>query len=401
MEYKPKQRARIDDLSPLFLKIAEETAGNMQASEKAISKDLNTLFDDNIFSPKDLNPYLIARACILDFERKNEKGDNIQVLNAALTPSMFENVLHTVLTRIAMDEMEFQGGELIGLATQGEADSSTFEDIPAMSPVEELRQRKAGQSFEEVDLGAHLAKCYMYDKGLLLRITQELLWDSVRFEEIITKAESLGESTAMTIAKAITQTVEMGTSRAVFDKDEMASNRAFIIDNTNYQSSFYADDHSAIDGQTNDNLGLAGNGLTWEGLEAAFQLLAAMKDGEGKPITINMRQGLFPMIYKHRVARLLESNPIDYNASGNDGKGTKNTFSGTVLPFFSSHLTSNIPYYLGDFSKALKWRWKERPGMMRFTGGEKEVTNRIVSTFRWAMFFGVCWTDYRFVVKVS
>ncbi len=409
MKYNAKHSPLLGDFQPLIATVEAECGGNMhlsgnrQKADKLIAAQMEKFFDDGVYSPKDFNPRFLVEACLPEFYREHNEGTDTDVISAALQTSGFDNILHDVLNRLAMDELKYLGGDLLELADEAAAQHSTFDDIPAFTPIPELRQRKENQDFEDVVYGAYKSRCQIYDLGVLIRITQELLWDSAAFRDVVSHAEKLGEGTATALGKIVTQTIEMGSTRKVFTVDEQGTNLAFVIDGINYRSVFYSSDHSTVDGQTNDNVITSAGGLSWDGLEAAYRLIAAMKDQKGKPIALDLTQGLFPNIFKHQVERMLQSQPTPYRATAgtNDGKGEKNTFAGTIKPYYTPFFSSTTYWYLGQLSAALKVLWKEKPGMKRFRGGETEVTRRVVSTYRWAMFLGACMTDYRSIIKTK
>lgn len=394
MDYKESLILRHDDLSTLTNAAKQDCGGDKEKAGDLISLKINELIDAGVYSPKSFTPAMLAKAMVPGFDNL-VSTDTPEKIALALAPSEFDNVLHNVLSRISADEMKWRGGDLINMATEGDAVSSDYEDIPAITPIPELRQRLPKEQFEEAAYGAYTARCPIYDQGLIIRVTQELLWDSTKWPQVVEQAEALGQSTAQTIGKAITQTIEMAGTRKVFIKTEAAQNLAFVLDGTNFQSVFYNSTHVTVDGQVNNN-SVTGNGFTWAGLNAAFALLAAMVDSEGKAIEAGMPVGLFPAAKEHTVRQLLQT-PLIVGSPNND----INTFKGLIQPFFSPYVASATTYFLGDFKRALKWRWKDRPGLLRETGGMQQLERRTAASFRWALYFGLCWTDYRYVVKAT
>ena len=397
-------------LSALIKAADAEAGGNHFRAEKLVQDAMDEGFAKGTLSPSDFRPYVVARAALGDNYEAILSNPNMAEIKAAMDSSQFANILHKSLQKVAMDKYTHIGAELLELCTVSTADHVDYIEIPAMQDFEEMEERLPKQSFREVEFGADVVKCNLYDMGLILSIDFSVLYEDRKFQMIMDKAARLGESTATMIGKAVTQTIEFTETRSVFTKSEVtaASTKAFVLNGTAAESAtFYAATHPSFDGQTNVNLDATGYGVDWDLFNQAYKLSAAITDKKGKPINVGMSQGLFPSIYKHDIDGILAAPNrfqivTDAGTPGYHLHDTlPNTFQGSMKPYYTPFFAANTYAYMGDISSILKWFWVEEPNMLRQAGGHLELEQRIITRMRWACYFGLCFNDYRMIFKMA
>ena len=165
----------------------------------------------------------------------------------------------------------------------------------------------------------------------------------------------------------------------------------------NYKGStaaIYSNDHSAIDGQTNDNTITDAFGTA--GLNSAFKVLAGMKDYWGNQLNLVGRQILVPNS-KYFDALEAVNAPGKYdsaNRSVNPLGLLGVTFQVFTHPILDS--SSTTAWYFGDFQKNFRWQWVIRPRVEDMPGDPRRD---ILTEFKGIWFGGCGAVDYRYNVK--
>lgn len=408
--YKGSDVLSVSDAKGLFNAI-KDTAGSDPRQSRTIRRQLadkfvNDMIDKEKLSPYAFNPVALARA---ELPFLNELHDLSQLNTSeraeaafALNVGDFGNILHSVLRRVAKDAYEYPGMELLQLVKEDTAQDSEYEDIPAFTDIPVPTERLRSTEFDEATFGADKVRLWMRDMGIIISLEFELLFSARKFGGILEQAANVGEGSAMAIGKSIVQTIEMGDNRDIFNRSEADSNYGFWLNGSDAHTDFYSTDHSSLDGQTNNNNRAIG-AVSWEMLEDVFKAFAAMTDTAGKPISLGMPQALLPLQVKHEMDSLLQSPLRITKDSGNNLTGEQiNTFANAgITPFYTPYTAASNAGYFGDFKKAIKLLWLERPDMIRHKSEDTSFYQRTVMAFRWSAFWGIGARDYRYIVKAT
>ena len=200
----------------------------------------------------------------------------------------------------------------------------------------------------------------------------------------------------------IIETVEVA-ARSAFE--ESASSAAIYKGTARNAAAMYSNDHSALDGQVNDNL-IASNALAdFTDIDAVYQGFAAMVDEAGNKIDIVPNTLLVPAALKAKAFQIMNSQML--------GGGQQDVVSPTYNPVndlaqgglniaSSVFLSSSTDWYMGDFAKQIKWLNVYAPATeSQGANSELAFTNQIVSRFRFSYHAGVGHTDWRYITKCT
>ena len=168
-----------------------------------------------------------------------------------------------------------------------------------------------------------------------------------------------------------------------------STNTAFIYNGTGF--AHVSNDHSSVDGQTNDNLSTTAFGQA--GLEALELLLALMLDDRGGKAPVMPTVLLVPSALKRAAQKLINSELTygDANTSINPYKGE---FKIVASPYLDAN--SSTLYYLGDFAAATYLMWRQKPTVEKQGSNSESAFKRdVVMAFKYSTDFNVGLGDYR------
>ena len=261
--------------------------------------------------------------------------------------------------------------------------------------------RRQGMAYEETSMGEKNWTIKMADFGRMISLTREVIFED-RTGEVLARARDIGRAAGHHKQKMIIESIEVA-ARSAFE--ETASSAAIYKGTARNAAAMYSNDHSALDGQVNDNL-IASNALAdYTDIDAVYQAFSAMVDEAGNKIDIVPNTILVPSALKAKAFQIMNSQML--------GGGADDTVSPTYNPVkdlaqgglnvaSSVFLSSASDWYMGDFSKQLKWLNVYAPATeSQGANSELAFTNQIVSRFRFSYHAGMGHTDWRYIVKCT
>lgn len=171
--------------------------------------------------------------------------------------------------------------------------------------------------------------------------------------------------------------------------DESTS-QAFVYGGTRY--AIWADTHTTVDGQVNDNNVGTGARPNIEQVENGLNLLAQMKDEKGNPIRIRPK-----VVYGHEILapsinRFFNYQDYDIDSAERNANPYKNSVQVFTSPFFSN----STKWHYGDPASQFRMQWVRKPTTDTAPG---DPTRDVLMSFLSSMFVGIGATDYRFVIE--
>ena len=264
-----------------------------------------------------------------------------------------------------------------------------------------------GQEYPETGFEEKYVTTEATKKGLTLCITEEMIMED-QTGQILAHAGNIG--------RLARQEEEQAIIRAI--TEPAAAYYCYRPAGT--AAAMYANDHSAIDGQTNDTLA-AGNALVdWTDIQAAELLLTAIVDEAGNPAVVIPKTILVPTALLHTAKYIVNATQVDY---GTDMGGTVATTQTTRVMtantlaaykivssplIYSTQVQCGVAagvaasnWWLGDFPAqfTLQEVWPvqvlRRGGQTTELGWKRDV----VEEFKTRLYVGVFATDHRYVIE--
>ena len=206
--------------------------------------------------------------------------------------------------------------------------------------------------------------------------------------KLVDRAQDPGQRLADIIEEFIVNRI---TDTAWSEINE-ATSQAYVIDGT--RRALYANDNSAIDGQTNDTLGAAAV-LGVSQVKALWNLLKAMTTEKGRPMTGRPTTIFGSAQLEIDINQFFTLQSVDFDSDG--ASGNRNPFQGKVRAVTSAYTATSTEYYIGDFQRQFTLQWVWKPQLRVDRAGEPR--RDVVGGFSASAYLGVGAREHRFVVK--
>ena len=324
-------------------------------------------------------------------------ADSAQVAEA-LNSSSFPTVASKVINKDIIDEYNLALGDVGNLVRESDATRTDEELVVGFTAGDTTPLiRRQGMAYEETSMGEKSWKIIMADFGRMISLTREVIFED-RTGEVLKRARDIGRAGGHHKQRMIVETIE-ASARSAFEESSFGG--------ANYKGSditLYSNDHSSLDGQTNDNL-VASNALVdYTDLEAVYLAFAAMVDEAGDKISIVPNTMLVPQALMATASKIMNSQFL-HDGSSNSNVPSYNPVhdiaSGSTMDIVSSvFLSSASTWFMGDFSNQLLGLNVYAPATAS-QGADSELafTNQIVARFRWSYHYGLGHTDWRYIIK--
>ena len=314
----------------------------------------------------------------------------------ALNSSAFPTIAAKVINKDIIDEYNLALGDVGSLVRESQAMRTDEELVVGFSAGDTTPLlRRQGMAYEETSMGEKNWKIKMADFGRMISLTREVIYED-RTGEVLSRAKDVGRAGGHHKQKMIVETIE-ATARTAFEEASFGGAHFKGNDIT-----MYSNDHSSLDGQTNDNL-VASNALVdYTDLEAVYLAFADMVDEAGDKISIVPKTILIPSALKATASKIMNSQFLHYGGS-NDNVPSYNPVDdlGGGLNIMSSvFMGDTTTWYMGDFPSQLLGLNVYKPATAS-QGADSELafTNQIVARFRWSYHYGIGHTDWRYIIK--
>ena len=375
----------------------EEHGGNLYQGANAAADVVGDLISEGKLNTKDISLRQVYEE-LVDCPINESAARVSEALNSSAFPNVAQKIIHSDI----IDEYELAVGAAQNLITEAQASRTDEELVVGFTAGDTTPLlRRQGMAYEETSMGEKNWTIKMADFGRMISLTREVIFED-RTGEVLARARDIGRAAGHHKQKMIIESIEVA-ARSAFE--ESSSSAAIYKGSAQNAAAMYSNDHSSLDGQVNDNL-IASNALVdFTDLDAVYQAFSAMVDEAGNKIDIVPNTILVPSALKAKAFQIMNSQML--------GGGQQDTVSPTYNPVndlaqgglniaSSVFLNSASDWYMGDFSKQLKWLNVYAPATeSQGANSELAFTNQIVSRFRFSYHAGMGHTDWRYIVKCT
>ena len=313
-----------------------------------------------------------------------------RAISEAIASSQFPTITGELISPVVLSAYELAMGDVTQLVTEISMTHSS-EKLAGFTDPESLELVLELSPYEETAVGEKYVELFAHKFGRIISLSAEaILFDQTG--QIMDRARRVGEAAGMHRAKYIVQK----TADLACSADGEAANHSLYYNGS--AVTVFSDDHSAIDGVTNDNQ--ITTALSAAGIDAALGLLRRMKNTNGDFITVNPRFILVPPELEGTARRLLQSD-LQFDLA-NSNATANNIYKNAFTVITSGYLTDANDWFIGDFPRQMYWGWVWKPKVETQTStSEKAFENDIVQRFKVSYYGGANAVDYRYVVKAS
>ena len=318
----------------------------------------------------------------------------------AMDSSAFPTVAKKIIHKDIIDEYDLALGSVGDLVRSAQATRTDDELVVGFTAGDtNPLMRRQGMAYEETSFGEKNWKVVMADFGRLISLTREVIYED-RTGEVMSRARDIGRAAGHHKQKMIIETIECA-ARSAFEETSFGG--AVYKGSAQNAAAMYSNDHSALDGQANDNL-IASNALAdYTDLDAVYQAYNAMVDEAGNKVSIVPNTVLIPNALKAKAFQIMNSQMLGGGASDTVSptyNPVKDLAQGGLNIVSSVFLSSASDWYMGDFAKQMLWLNVYSPATAsQGANSELAFTNQIVARFRFSYHGGVGHTDWRYIVK--
>ncbi len=376
----------------------EQAGGDTRLGYQAAGEVIEGLLDSGKVKPSDFSLRQLFED-LVDVDLGAPAVEVAEGLNTSAFPTIAQKIIHKDI----LEEYDLAVGNVGMLVSESEATHVDSELVAGFSAADSTPLlRRQGMAYEETDFGEKDWKIVMADFGRMISLTREVIFED-RTSEVLKLAKEIGRASGQHKAKMIIQTIE-GLARSAFEEgtSAAATYKGTAMANTD----LYSDDHSAFDGQVNDNLEASNALVDYTDIDKVYQLFAKMVDEAGNPIDVVPSAVLIPTALKATAAKIFKSDLLIATGTTSDVQNipTYNPIqdlgAGNLTIVSSIFLAATDAWYLGAFDKQLLWLNVFMPATAS-QGADSELafTNQIVARFRFSYHAGVGHTDWRYIVK--
>jgi len=355
------QKATVDDLVK-FIELKDITPDEVSLKE---------LFD------------ITVRPQIAKNGKHFDQMSSLSSIHEELSSSVFPYATRKLIAPYIMEQYEVDTADVMKLVTETTSNKPE-EDIVGMSDSDGPKYVPEGYPYPSSQMAEKRVKIVNHKFGNDIDLTKEMiLYDQTG--QLVQRARD--EATFMG------EIIERGICYRLADTTwtdlEGHDPGAFIYGGT--ASTVYSTDHSAIDGQTNSNLGTAG-APSWTTTNELGQKLSGMKSIKGKPVRARMTTIVGHTNMAEEFARFYGHQEYELNS----GERNVNTFKGRFQIVTSQFMPSSTHWFAGDPKRQLIFQWNWKPTVTDEMGDYKRD---IALVFKVSTKFGIGHRDYRFITK--
>lgn len=383
-------------LKQLVTQFTDQAGSNVREAHRLAANKVGQLMDEGKLSSRDFTLRQLYEE-LVDVPLSEDAATVAEALNTSAFPTFASTILH----RDIIKEYEAEVKPFEMLVTESKARLTTREKIGGFEAMDnEPQLRPEAMAYEETDFGEKFWEVVMADFGRMISITRETIYED-HTNEVMNRARNIGRAAGQHKARMIIQTLEV-LPRVAFN--ETASNAAIYKGTALTQAQMFSADHTAIDGVVNDNLATTNPLETYQNIDNAMQLFAAMVDEGGNKINITPRFLVVPRALVIPAYNIM--NTTTYMVGGGDTHdGIQPTLNpiralGNFNVVDTTYLASNTGWYLGNPADQMKWLTVYAPATAsQGASSELAFTNQIVARFRFSYHGGVGHSDYRHIVR--
>ena len=307
-------------------------------------------------------------------------------ISSAITASEFPFITGKLIHDTLIPSYEENLTGLYMLMTEDDTDRKVV-DVAGTMGTEEPERLLEGEEYELTTDREKTIQIQTHKFGRRIPVTRELVQFDKTGGSVLRKARDAGPQ----MARHRLTWVIQGIQDLAVSATGQAVNTIFKYDGST--AALYSNDHSAIDGQTNDNS--ITDSLNTLGLQASRKQLRQQTDYYGKKLRLDGQVLLVP------EALYVESRKLTASITDPDQQnpGVPNLFRGVTVigdPLLDD--TSTSDWYYGNFKRQFLWMWIWRPGVESIPGDPRRD---IIIEFKHGYYAGFGAQDYRYVIKAG
>lgn len=361
-------------------------AGSVEEGSNRFARQIGKFVDEGSLTIYDLPiNELFSRICNRDGHITFESS--AQDVAEATGTGGFLYITSKLIHKTLIAEYEKGLPDLLDMTTQVKS-ARKEEDIVGFGALDKVRRVEEFAPYEEGEISEKRVTIKNHKYGLIMSLSKEMvLMDQTG--QIVAKASNFGDNLRNWLHRFIIE--------KMCDKDCDAtgedSGNSLVYGGTAY--SIYANTHSTIDAQTNDNL-LSGadSAFGTTAIGSAIALLRKMVDSKGEYINILPTHLIIPPELEMQAVMLLNSAQM-YDTTNNAVNPYKGQFKLVVSPYITSP-----EWFIGAPKKQVRVQWVQKPttesqGKDSGAAFERDV----VARFKVSVYVGVGSTDYRYIVR--
>lgn len=331
----------------------------------------------------------------LDITSVGDKLRFSEAVNGSMFPYLTKELIHREM--IPTYEDGLNGAET--LVTELNTTRYDQDVMVGTTAISTLPRVRPGQPYPSADFGEKYYTCYLANFGQILDMSKELIL-SDQTGTIIDRANQGGMAMGQHRHQFIVETLIVSPRTAL---EESSSTACMYKGSAVSASNFFSNDHSAYDGQTNDNLA-ASSAIGTTGMDTAMGLLLTMKDEKGRYVSVTPRTVVCHPTKARTAWQLLMDADLSTVDSANRGRNyyqQKYNIQVFQTPFVTQNSGLTSDWYVGDPKRSLVWLWYQKPAVERQGANSDAAFDRdIVLRFKMSYWGGCAYRELgRFIVK--
>ena len=304
-------------------------------------------------------------------------------VSEAIVDSAFPTIFTKLVHKNVWDKYGFAVGDIFKLVTEIDGANVRENKIPAFTDLAAFEEVKGSDTYPEDVVDERYATIDLHKTGKIISVSLEMLMGD-QTGVMASKAQNVGKMFGETLAKFATEKI-FGLACTL--TGEGATGNCTIDGSAVTQ---FSDDHSAVDGQTCDNVDTGA--FSTANITVLRTLLRKMVDARGQKITVNPMNLIVPPELWQKAFQLTQS-----AGAYDTANRAENPYKGLTL-YELVHLTSATHYFLGDPASQTWWLWGWRPRLEAQGRSSNEAFERdIVARSKFSARFGCGLVDYRFL----
>jgi hypothetical protein len=327
----------------------------------------------------------------------NDKLKFSEAVNGSQFPYLTKELIHREM--IPTYEDGLQGADM--LVTELDTKRYDEDNMVGTTAMSTMPLVRPGQPYPSADFGEKYFTCKITNHGQILDMSKELIL-SDQTGSIVDRANQAGMVMGQHRHQYIVETLIVAPRTAV---EETTSTACTYKGTAITASNFFSNDHSAYDGQTNDNLA-ASSAIGTAGMDTAMGLLLSMKDEKGRVIAVTPKVLVCHPTKARTAWQLLMDSDLSTVDSANRGRNyyqQKYNIQVFQTPFVTQNSGLSSDWYVGDPKRALVWLWYQKPAVERQGANSDAAFERdVVLRFRMSYWGGCAYREVgRFMVKAT
>lgn len=365
-------------------------SADIRKAQEATAKDIVEFVRDGEVEVEDIS--IKEMFDVLVMPQVEERGKSFDLnfsefgsIQEELTSSAFPYATGELISPTVIDAYEVDTAEIRQLVTEVKSNKRT-EEIVGTSDAHRPRNVEEGQPYPEAQMSEKRVSIHNHKFGQTIDMTREMiLFDQTG--ELLNRARNGGTYIGDLVEEFICyRLADVGWSElgeAAGDSTALIYNGAGVA--------VFSNDHSAIDGQINDNLS-AGAAPSAAEARVMANLSTGMKTEKGRPARIRP-QFVFGHAQKaEELLQIFSLQEFEIDSANRNQNAFKNRFKVVTSQFFPD--VDN--WFMGDPAKQTRLQKVWDPEVSAIAGDPKRD---IAATYKVSTMIGVGLTDYKYVIK--